>query len=75
MSFFRSLGALIDVSVLGAVLQPGVQDQIAHGLGSPAWAAEHRHRIWTCVAVREIVSRLRRRHGTDTCSRRERLSR
>ncbi|WP_416955805.1 MFS transporter [Streptomyces sp. Agncl-13] len=34
VSFFRSLGGTIGVSVLGAVLARHVQDQIAHGLAS-----------------------------------------
>ena len=53
VSFFRSLGGTIGVSVLGAVLARHVQDQIAHGLAdaglrSTATGSD-------AVAVREIV--------------------
>ncbi|MFE2420716.1 MFS transporter [Streptomyces hokutonensis] len=53
VSFFRSLGGTIGVSVLGAVLARSVQDQIAHGLAdaglrSTATGSD-------AIAVRDIV--------------------
>ncbi|XUL92892.1 MFS transporter [Streptomyces galilaeus] len=53
VSFFRSLGGTIGVSVLGAVLARHVQDQIAHGLAGAGLRSSATGS--DAVAVREIV--------------------